>query len=110
MMTHTLTAGECCQAPPGAARQAARAEEHAGELRKLLDGGTLSPDGQAAAHGALSLAYAVLALRETVTDAGADVADAVTDLDTTLSVIAGAVTGDGELPAGVAVLLPGGAR
>ena len=109
MMTQTPTAGECCQAHP-APRQAALAAEHAGELRKLLEAGTLSPDGQAAAHGALSLACAVLALRETVTGAAADTADALTDLDTTLSIIAGAVTGDGELPAADVVLIPGGTR
>lgn len=109
MMTQTPTAGECCQAHP-APRQAARAEEHAGELRRLLEGGTLSPDGQAAAHGTLSLAYAVLALREMVTDVGADAADALTDLDTTLSIIAGAVTGDGETPAAGVVLIPGSTR
>jgi hypothetical protein len=103
MMTQTSTQGECCPAHPAAPRQSARAEEHAGELRKLIDSGTLSLDGLAAAHGALSLTYAVLALRETITDAAADTADAVTDVDATLGIIAGAVTdtaaGGGDLAA-----------
>jgi hypothetical protein len=112
MMTHSSTDGEPGQARPAAVRlAAARAEEHAGELRQLLEGGTLSPDGQATAHGALSLLHAVLALRETIADAGADTVDAVGDVDATLSVIAGAVTGDGEPAAvGAVLLLPGGRR
>jgi hypothetical protein len=95
------------QAPDGCAPadgtcEAARAERHAAELGNLIDAGTLTPDGQAAAHGALALACAVLALRKTITAAAADAADAVTDLDATLGIIAGAVTDtvtDDDLPA-----------
>lgn len=62
------------------------------DLLDLILGGTLSPDAMAQAHAGRGLIYAVLALRETVAAAAGDTADAVTDLDATLGIIAGAVT------------------
>jgi hypothetical protein len=79
-------------ASPDGACEAARAERHAAELRTLIDAGALTPDGRAAAHGSLALACAVLALRETITAAAAGAAGAVSGLDATLGIIAGAVT------------------
>lgn len=65
---------------------------HSDDLLGLILGGTLSPDGMVQAHAARGLIYAVLTLRETVAAAAGDTADAVTDLDATLGIIAGAVT------------------
>jgi hypothetical protein len=87
--------------PPGF-YEASQAEHHADELSDLIVSGTLSADGMAAAHGARGLLYALLALRESIAAATAETTDAVTGLDATLGIIAGAVTdavtGD-ELPA-----------
>jgi hypothetical protein len=70
------------------------------DLLDLILGGKLSPDGMAQAHAGRGLVYAVLALRETVAAAAGDTADAVTDLDATLGIIAGAVTdADGQAAA-----------
>jgi hypothetical protein len=64
----------------------------ADDLLDLILGGTLSPDGMSQAHAGRGLIYAVLALRETVAAAATGTAGAVTDLDATLGIIAGAVT------------------
>jgi hypothetical protein len=102
MMTYQ-DAGAARSAPPDGTCEAARAGRHAAELGTLIDAGTLSPDGQAAAHGALALTSAVLALRTTIAAASAGVAVAVTGMNETLEVIAGAVTdavtGDLDMPA-----------
>lgn len=87
-MTHD-TAG---RVRPGCTYEVNEALRHSGKLSDLIDSGTLSPDGAAAAHGAAALFYAVLALRETIAAAASDTADAVTDLDATVGIIAGAVT------------------
>jgi hypothetical protein len=110
MMTQETTARERRAANLAGTYDVRQAERHADALSDLILSGTLSPDGMATAHGARGLLFAVLALRETITDAAADTADAATDLDATLSVIAGAVTGDGEPSAAGPVLILGGAR
>ena len=102
MTTQASTARNDCTAHPGGFYEASQAERHADELGDLIVSGTLSADGMAAAHGARGLLYALLALRESIIATAADTTDAVTDLDATLGIIAGAVTdavtGD-ELPA-----------
>lgn len=92
MMTQTADGTGPATAHLEGTCEAGRAERHAAGLRDLIDRGELTPDGRAAAHGALALTWAVLALRETIAAAAADTADAVTDLDATLGIIAGAVT------------------
>ena len=82
---------ECCPAAPG---HADRADEHLAGLRKLLDSKELSPDGQATAHGALSVASAILALRGSIIDAIAELrADAADGLDAVLGILAGPAAG-----------------
>jgi hypothetical protein len=108
MMTQETTARERRAAHPGCTYEINQALHHSGQLNDLILSGTLSPDSMVTAHCARGLLYAILALREAITDTAAGTAGAVTDLDTTLSIIAGAVTGDGEPPA--AVLTLGGAR
>lgn len=99
MITQETTARERRAANLAGTYDVRQAERHADALSDLILSGTLSPDGMATAHGACGLLFAILALRETITDAAADTTDAVTDLDTTLGIIAGAVTdtADGEL-------------
>lgn len=92
MMTQTTEGAGPRTAHMEGAREAGLAERHAADLRDLIDCGGLTPDGQAAAHGAIALAWAVLALRETIAATASDTADTVTDLDATLGIIAGAVT------------------
>lgn len=109
-MTQETTARVRRAANPEGAYEVRQAERHADGLSDLILSNTLSPDGMAAAHGARGLLFAILALRETIAGSAADTTDAVTGLDTTLSIIAGFVTGDGEPPAAGAVLTLGGAR
>jgi hypothetical protein len=97
MTTQLITTPENRTAQPGGFYEASQAERHAEALGDLILDGTLSADGMATAHGARGLLYALLALRESLIAAAADTADAVTDLDVTLGIIAGAVTD--ELPA-----------
>ena len=102
MRTQAPTARDDRTAHPGGFYEATQAERHADELGDLIVGSTLSADGMATAHGARGLLYALLAVRESLTAAAADTTGAITDLDATLGIIAGAVTdavtGD-ELPA-----------
>jgi hypothetical protein len=107
MMAQATTDTELRAAQPDSAYQVRQTERHADALGDLILSGTLTPDGLATAHGARGLLYALIALRDTIATAAADTADAVTDLDATLGIVAGAitdmVTGD-ELPA--ALLFP----
>jgi hypothetical protein len=101
MTTQLITTPEGRTAQPGGFYEASQAERHAEVLGDLILDRTLSADGMATAHGARGLLYALLALRESLLAATADTADAVTDLDVTLGIIAGAVTDavTDELPA-----------
>lgn len=101
MITQDAAGRESRAAHPGSGYEtpALRATD---DLLDLILGGKLSSDGMAQAHAGRGLIYAVLALRETVAAASADTADAVTDLDATLGVIAGAVTDlDADAEAGL---------
>lgn len=100
MMTQDTAGREDRPASLPGAGEACQAGRHADALSDLILSGTLSPGGLVAAHGARGLLLAVLALRETVTGAAADAATAAAGLDATLGIIAGAVTGDGAVPAG----------
>jgi hypothetical protein len=102
-MTQEITAQARRVAHPACTYEVNQALYHSGKLNDLILSDTLSPDGMATAHGAGALLYVILALRETIAAAAADTADAVTDVDATLGIIAGAVTdaaaGGGDLTA-----------
>lgn len=92
VITQDTPARECRAAKVSCTYEVSQALQHSGKLGDLIDSSTLSPDGMATAHSARALLYAILALRETIAGAAGDTADAVTDLDATLGIIAGAVT------------------
>lgn len=105
MFTNTTADREHHTTHQDGARIADQAERHASALGELIDSRYLNANGKAVAHGTRGLIYAILALRETITATAGDTTDAITDLDTTLGIIAGAVTDSvtgeaDDLPAG----------